>query len=106
MKLRPRPWLERWERQSLKGIEPLDLPQKFFDKAEKVAKPWEKYDLMLQYRYQWILKFRFSLGVDFFGLRKTIPAEEQEKIYAEVHSQLQQQDLKRKMRRRRGASSD
>ncbi len=38
--------------------------------------------------------------------RKTIPAEEQEKIFAEVHSQLQQQDLKRKVRRRRGAISD
>lgn len=36
--------------------------------------------------------------------RKTIPAEEQEKIFAEVHSQLQQQELKRKVRRRRGPS--
>nr|CAG4651383.1 EOG090X0F2L [Simocephalus serrulatus]SVE94542.1 EOG090X0F2L [Simocephalus serrulatus] len=87
VKLRPRPWLERWERQDLKGVEDLNLPQKYYDKAKKVAKPWEKYDLMLQYR-------------------KTIPAEEQEKIFAEVHSQLQQQDLKRKVRRRRGATSD
>nr|CAG4647457.1 EOG090X0F2L [Megafenestra aurita]SVE92695.1 EOG090X0F2L [Megafenestra aurita] len=82
VKLRPRPWLERWERQNLKGIEELNLPQRFYDKAEKVAKPWEKYDLMLQYR-------------------KTIPAEEQEKIYSEVHSQLQQQEYKRKLLRRR-----
>jgi large subunit ribosomal protein L19 len=42
--------LERWERQNLKGVEDLNLPQAFYDRAEKVAKPWEKYDLMLQYR--------------------------------------------------------
>nr|SVE88312.1 EOG090X0F2L [Daphnia similis] len=87
VKLRPRPWLERWERQNLQGVEDLNLPQRFYDKAEKVAKPWEKYDLMLHYR-------------------KTIPAEEQEKIFAEVHSQLQQQELKRKLRRRRGPDNE
>nr|CAH0102928.1 unnamed protein product [Daphnia galeata] len=87
VKLRPRPWLERWERQDLQGVQDLNLPQRFYDRAKEVAKPWEKYDLMLQYR-------------------KTIPAEEQEKIYAEVHSQLQQQDLKRKIRRRRGPNSE
>nr|SVE70727.1 EOG090X0F2L [Daphnia similis]SVE71353.1 EOG090X0F2L [Daphnia similis]SVE72612.1 EOG090X0F2L [Daphnia similis] len=87
VKLRPRPWLERWERQNLQGVEDLNLPQRFYDKAEKVAKPWEKYDLMLHYR-------------------KTIPAEEQEKIFAEVQSQLQQQELKRKMRRRRGSDNE
>nr|SVE73863.1 EOG090X0F2L [Daphnia atkinsoni] len=87
VKLRPRPWLERWERQNLQGVEDLNLPQRFYDRAEEVAKPWEKYDLMLHYR-------------------KTIPAEEQEKIFAEVHSQLQQQDLKRKIRRRRGPDND
>ena len=48
--LKPRPWLERWERQELKGIEELNLKQEFYDKAEKQKKPWEKYDLMLQYR--------------------------------------------------------
>lgn len=57
MKLRPRPWLERYERQNLKGVEDLNLPQRFYDKAAKVAKPWEKYDLMLQYRYGRICKF-------------------------------------------------
>jgi len=69
VKLRPRPWLERYERQNLKGVEDLNLPQRFYDKAAKVAKPWEKYDLMLQYR-------------------KTIPAEEQEQIYSELHQNL------------------
>ena len=50
VKLRPRPWLERWERKSLKGVQDLGLPQIFYDRAAEVAKPWEKYDLMLQYR--------------------------------------------------------
>lgn len=51
VKLRPRPWLERWERQNLKGIEDPNLHPKVLAKAEAVAKPWEKYDLMMQYRY-------------------------------------------------------
>nr|CAG4638780.1 EOG090X0F2L [Cyclestheria hislopi] len=83
VKLRPRPWLERWERKELKGVQDLGLPQSFYDRAKEVSKPWEKYDLMKHYR-------------------ATIPAEEQQQIYAEVHSQLQQQELKRKVRKRRG----
>ena len=50
VKLRPRPWLERWERKDLKGVEELGLPQRFYDRAKQLSKPWEKYDLMLQYR--------------------------------------------------------
>ncbi|KAL1436562.1 hypothetical protein MTO96_049465 [Rhipicephalus appendiculatus] len=50
VKLKPKPWLERWERQDLKGIQDLGLPQKFYDKAAAVATPWERYDLMKQYR--------------------------------------------------------
>jgi len=84
--LKPRPWLERWERQELKGIEELNLKQEFYDKAEKQKKPWEKYDLMLQYR-------------------NTIPAEEQEKIFKEVHYHLQQQADKRKQKLRRGQAN-
>lgn len=41
----------------MKGIEPLDLPKVFLERAEKVAKPWEKYDLMLQYRYHSLSAF-------------------------------------------------
>lgn len=109
MKLRPRPWLERWERQNLQGVEEIKLPQAFYDRATKAAKPWEKYDLMLHYRY--VQKFiNTSFPITNFHCRrsnrKTIPAEEQEKIFAEVHSQLQQQELKRKVRRRRGPTSD
>lgn len=49
VKLKPKPWLDRWERKNLKGIQDLGLPEKFYRKAEAVAKPWEKYDLMKQY---------------------------------------------------------
>jgi len=85
--LKPRPWLERWERKELKGIEDLNLKQEFYDRAEKLKKPWEKYDLMLQYR-------------------KTVPAEEQEKIFKEVHYHLQQQAEKRKQKLRRGLNAN
>lgn len=48
--LGPRPWSERWERMELKGVSDLRLPQRFYDRASKVAKPWEKYDMMKHYR--------------------------------------------------------
>ena len=50
VKLNPRPWHQRWERCDLKGVEPFEVSQKLRDKAEKVKKPWEKFDLMKQYR--------------------------------------------------------
>lgn len=50
VKLKPRPWLERWERQNLKGVQDLGLAEKFYKRAEELATPWEKYDLMKQYR--------------------------------------------------------
>ncbi|XP_026468853.1 LOW QUALITY PROTEIN: 39S ribosomal protein L19, mitochondrial-like [Ctenocephalides felis] len=82
VKLKPRPWLERWERQDLKGIQPLELPKKFFIKAKERSTPWEKYDLMKQYR-------------------ATIPEEEQNVIYAEVYSELHQLELMRRKQKRR-----
>ncbi|XP_026468218.1 39S ribosomal protein L19, mitochondrial-like [Ctenocephalides felis] len=82
VKLKPRPWLERWERQDLKGIQPLELPEKFFIKAKERSTPWEKYDLMKQYR-------------------ATIPEEEQNVIYAEVYSELHQLELMRRKQKRR-----
>lgn len=51
VKLKPRPWLERYERQNLKGVQALELAEKFFKRAEELATPWEKFDLMKQYRY-------------------------------------------------------
>ncbi|GAB1597475.1 39S ribosomal protein L19, mitochondrial-like [Argonauta hians] len=50
VKLNPRPWLMRYERMDLKGVEDIKLPERFFVKARKVANPWEKYDLMKEYR--------------------------------------------------------
>lgn len=82
--LRPRPWLERWERQDLKGIANID--QYLTDKHRRTAiehqKPWEKYDLMMQYR-------------------STIPEEEQNEIYTEVYSNLHELELQRKRNRRK-----
>ncbi|XP_071445675.1 large ribosomal subunit protein bL19m [Hetaerina americana] len=81
--LKPRPWLERWERADLKGIQPLDLPERFFKRAEELATPWEKYDLVKQYR-------------------NTIPEEDQQEIYAEVYSELHQLEIaRRKMKRKK-----
>ncbi|XP_076466405.1 large ribosomal subunit protein bL19m-like [Babylonia areolata] len=50
VKLNPRPWLERWERYDLKGVQDLGLPERFYRRAEEVAKPWEKYDIMKHHR--------------------------------------------------------
>jgi large subunit ribosomal protein L19 len=50
VKLKPRPWLERWERQELQGVQDLGLPERFYKRAAEVARPWEKYDLMKEYR--------------------------------------------------------
>uniref|UniRef100_A0A1I8P737 Large ribosomal subunit protein bL19m n=1 Tax=Stomoxys calcitrans TaxID=35570 RepID=A0A1I8P737_STOCA len=84
VRLRPRPWLERWERQNLKGISNID--EYLNDKRRRTAleheKPWEKFDLMKQYR-------------------STIPEEEQKEIYAEVYSQLHQMELQRKKNKRK-----
>lgn len=79
VKLKPRPWLERWERQELKGISNIEeyLKEKDRVRRELRATPWEKYDLMKQYR-------------------KTIPVEDQNQIWAEVNNQLQQLQLTRK----------
>ncbi|XP_073828144.1 mitochondrial ribosomal protein L19 [Musca autumnalis] len=84
VRLRPRPWLERWERQNLKGVSNIDeyLTDKRRRTAKEHEKPWEKYDLMKQYR-------------------STIPEEEQKEIYAEVYSQLHQMELQRKRNKRK-----
>ncbi|RVE53369.1 hypothetical protein evm_001939 [Chilo suppressalis] len=79
VKLKPRPWLERWERQELKGVSNIEEHLKEKDRVRRELRktPWEKYDLMKQYR-------------------KTIPIEDQSKIWAEVHNQLQQLQMARK----------
>ncbi|XP_066159332.1 large ribosomal subunit protein bL19m isoform X1 [Euwallacea fornicatus] len=82
VKLKPRPWLERWERQHLKGLQDLHLPEKFYERAKELDKPWEKYDLMKEYM-------------------KTIPEEEQLEIFGEVQSKLHNLEVQRKKMKRK-----
>lgn len=88
VQLKPRPWLERWERQNLKGVSNVEeiCPPRLVAKAKlsMYTKPWEKYDLMKEYR-------------------KTIPDEEQQGIYAEVYNQLNTLHLQRKIQKRKRA---
>ncbi|CAH2054693.1 unnamed protein product, partial [Iphiclides podalirius] len=79
VKLKPKPWLERWERQELKGVSNIEEHLKEKDRVRRELRktPWEKFDLMKQYR-------------------KTIPIEDQSEIWSEVYSQLNQLRLSRK----------
>ncbi|XP_011158807.1 39S ribosomal protein L19, mitochondrial [Solenopsis invicta] len=69
VQLNPQPWLEKWERQGLKGVTNLELREKQIRKAKAAEKPWEKYDLMKKYR-------------------ETIPEEDQNEIFNEVYAKL------------------
>lgn len=85
VRLKPRPWAERWERQNLLGVANIDehLTDKIRQQALAQRTPWERFDLMKEYR-------------------RTIPQEEQQEIYAEVYSQLHSLELqRRKMKRKR-----
>ncbi|XP_013186038.1 large ribosomal subunit protein bL19m [Amyelois transitella] len=85
VKLKPKPWLERWERQDLKGVANIEeyLKEKDRKRREQHRKPWEKYDLMKEYR-------------------KTIPIEDQSNIWEEVYNQLQIiQSTQKKIARKR-----
>ncbi|OWR52497.1 hypothetical protein KGM_212020 [Danaus plexippus plexippus] len=79
VKLKPRPWLERWERQELKGVSNIEEHLKEKDRVRRELRktPWEKFDLMKDYR-------------------KTIPIEDQAEIWGEVYNQLQQMRVSRK----------
>lgn len=86
VKLKPRPWLDKWERQDLKGVE--NIEELLYDKHRRLAalsaKPWEKYDLMKEYR-------------------RTIPEEEQSHIFSEIISRVKEinEDNKKKLKARR-----
>lgn len=86
VKLKPKPWLDRWERHELKGVENLDelLYDKHRRKAAEHATPWEKYDLMKEYR-------------------RSIPEEEQTKIFSEIFSRAKaiSEDHKKKIKSRK-----
>lgn len=88
VKLKPRPWLERWERQNLKGVSNIEelCKERILARAQLKMhqKPWEKYDLMKEYR-------------------KSIPDEEQQGIYSEVYKQLNTLHLQRKIQKRKRA---
>ncbi|XP_072393817.1 large ribosomal subunit protein bL19m [Diabrotica undecimpunctata] len=82
VKLKPKPWLERWERKNLQGVQDLGLPEKFYKRAAELATPWEKYDLMKEYM-------------------RTIPEEDQLEIFGEIDSKLQKLQVQgRKMKKR------
>jgi large subunit ribosomal protein L19 len=86
VKLKPRPWLERWERQNLQGVDNVDelLYDKHRRKAKAVETPWEKYDLMKEYR-------------------RAIPEEEQVDIFSQIYGRMKNinEDNKKKMKARR-----
>lgn len=86
VKLKPRPWLERYERQNLQGVENVDelLYDKHRRKAAERATPWEKYDLMKEYR-------------------RSIPEEEQSNIFAEIFTRIKDinEENKKKMKSKR-----
>lgn len=79
VKLKPRPWEQRWERKNFVGIANVSehITDKMTKQMERLKTPWEKYDLVKEYR-------------------KTIPEEEQQEIYADVYSQLHQLEIQRR----------
>lgn len=83
VKLKPRPWEARWERRNLLGVSNVleHITDKMTKQMEALKKPWEKYDLVKEYR-------------------QTIPEEEQQEIYSSVYSQLHQLEIQRRKIRR------
>jgi large subunit ribosomal protein L19 len=81
VKMKPLPWMQKWERKELKGIENLDQYLNLWRKQqrEKQATPWEKYDLMKEYR-------------------KTIPEEQQNKIFFEIFGRINKINEEHKMK--------
>ncbi|XP_076619644.1 mitochondrial ribosomal protein L19 [Colletes latitarsis] len=74
--LKNQKWTQRWELKGLKGVEELVVNEKRQRKANALAKPWEKYDLMKIYR-------------------ETISQEEQEMIFSELQTELCQLEVKK-----------
>lgn len=68
--MNPLPWYQRYHIKNLKGIILPELDQKTFSRIAINAKPWEKYDIMDQYR-------------------ATIPVNEQELIFKDIEKELQ-----------------
>lgn len=83
--LRPRPWMQRWERKNLKGVVRESIDEHITDKMRGQQKareePWWQYDLMADYR-------------------KTIPEEEQLEIYSEIYPTLNKLRQQRQVQKR------
>lgn len=71
VKMKPQPWFQKWERQDLKGVEELDPYLNLWRKQQRVKHktPWEKYDLMKEYR-------------------QSISEEEQSQIFTEIFDRI------------------
>lgn len=84
VEMKPRPWLERWERQDLKGVSNFEemCSPRVLNKAKLRETPWEKYDLMKEYR-------------------RTIPEEEQNSVYSDVYPALSSLQEQRKLQKRK-----
>jgi len=86
VKLKPRPWFAKWEQHDLKGVENVQELStiKQLKKATKIATPWEKYDLMKEYR-------------------RSIPEEEQKDIFSEIFNRMKtiNEENKKKLKTRR-----
>lgn len=86
VKMKPFPWFQKWERQELKGVESLDKYLNLWRKQQKVKHetPWEKYDLMKEYR-------------------RSISEEEQSKIFTEIFDRInkinEEHKIKSKLKR-------
>lgn len=84
VKLKARPWLDRWERQNLQGVENIDelLYDKHRRKAKENAEPWEKYDLMKEYRRSHCEEEQASIFSEIFSRVKEINEENKKKMKA------------------------
>lgn len=71
VKMKPFPWFQKWERQNLKGVEEVDQYLNWWRRKQKPLHeaPWEKYDLMKEYR-------------------RTISEEEQSQIFSEIFDRI------------------
>lgn len=83
--LRPRPWMQRWERKNLKGVTRESIDEHITDKMRRKQKareePWHQWDLMEHYRV-------------------TIPEEEQVEIYSEIIPTLKKLRQDRQVQKR------
>lgn len=81
--LLPQPWKAKYELQDLKGVkkETIIINRNRTRKAEMLAKPFEKYDLMKIYR-------------------GTVPEEEQKEIFSEIYSELHNLQITRQKQKR------